>query len=306
MSELLFFAIPFFIGTMILEFLLLRHEQQEGKVIGYEGKDSAASISMGLGYLALASVAKFATLPIYYWLYQNRIFDLEGFWWAIPLLFLGEDLCYYWYHRAGHEVRFFWASHVNHHSSQHYNLSTALRQSWTTPFTGWIFWAPLPLLGFPVEWMITASAISLLYQYWIHTEKIPKLGVFGLIFNTPSHHRVHHGKDIKYLDRNYAGILIIWDRLFGTFQAEEEDPHYGLLHDIDTFNPVKIAFHEWADMLRDAWNARTLRGKLGTLFMPPGWKEDGSGETVATLQSALSGKQSPPDPQGPAAAPASP
>ena len=209
MDPMLFYAIPFFLVTMAVEWRTLREDRA---MKGYEGKDSAASISMGLGYLGIASVLKLASIPLFLFLYQYRVFDLGGYWWTWPLLILCEDLCYYWYHRAGHEVRLFWASHVNHHSSQHYNLSTALRQSWMSPVTGWVFWAPLPLLGFPVELVIAQQAISLLYQYWLHTEKITRLPGFRWVFNTPSHHRVHHGTNDHYLDRNYAGIFIIWDR----------------------------------------------------------------------------------------------
>jgi sterol desaturase/sphingolipid hydroxylase (fatty acid hydroxylase superfamily) len=200
------------------------------------------------------------------------------------LLLFAEDFCYYWFHRLHHEVRALWAAHVNHHSSTHYNLTTALRQSWTTPFTGFIFWVPLPLLGFPIEMILIQKSISLLYQYWLHTELIGKLDGFGVLFNTPSHHRVHHGRNPIYLDRNHAGIFIIWDKVFGTFEPEAEAVDYGLTKNIHTYNPVRIAFHEWSAMLRDAWNAETLRGRLGYLLMPPGWTEDGAGKTAPVLR----------------------
>ena len=283
MSALLFYAIPFFILTMFVEWRLLKHahEHHDGGHIGYEARDTGASLSMGIGHLAIAGAAKCATLPVLYGLYQLRLFDLPtnplAAWWIIPLLVLADDFCAYWSHRAGHEIRLFWAAHVNHHSSRHYNLSTALRQSWTTPLTNWIFWAPMPLLGFSVEMVITQQAISLLYQYWLHSEQIPKLPGFGLLFNTPSHHRVHHGRNPKYIDKNYGGILIVWDRLFGTFQAEEEQVEYGIIHQIDTFNPVRIAFHEWSDMQRDVARGGGLGRKLGYLFRPPGWRPAASG-----------------------------
>lgn len=176
------------------------------------------------------------------------------------------------------------ASSPRHSGCAHYNLTTALRQSWTTPFTGVIFWAPLALIGFPIEMILIQKSVSLLYQYWLHTELIGKLGWFGKVFNTPSHHRVHHGTNPLYLDRNHAGIFIIWDKMFGSFEPEAGPVDYGLTHNIHTYNPVKIAFHEWSAMLRNSWNARTWRGRLGYFFMPPGWCEDGTGKTAGVLR----------------------
>ena len=161
------------------------------------------------------------------------------------LLFFADDLSYYWFHRISHESRVFWASHVVHHSSQHYNLSTALRQTWV-PMTYFPFWLWLPLVGFPVWMVLLAQAWSLIYQFWIHTERIVRLPrPFEYVLNTPTHHRVHHGSNHVYLDKNYGGILIIWDRLFGTFIGEGERVRYGLTKNIETFNPVRVAFHEY-------------------------------------------------------------
>ena len=287
--EPIYYVIPFFIVSMLVEWRLLVHRQREDAasgLIGYTGKDSAASITMGFGMLAVNLVAKLAALALYYFLYQFRVFDIPFTWWGVVLLIVAEDFCYYWFHRSHHEVRALWAAHVNHHSSTHYNLSTALRQSWTTPLTGPLFWIPLPLLGFSVEMIVLAQTISLVYQYWIHTELIGSMGWFELVFNSPSHHRVHHGRNALYLDRNHAGILIIWDKLFGTFQAElpDEKVDYGLTTNIETYNPVRIAFHEWAAIFRDAARAKTLRGKLGAFFMPPGWQEDGNGRTAKVMR----------------------
>ena len=206
------------------------------------------------------------------------------------MLLFAEDLCYYWFHRIHHEVRFLWAAHVNHHSSQHYNLSTALRQPLLTPLTGPIFWAPLALLGFPPWMILTAQAWSLLYQFWLHTEAVDRLGPLEWILNTPSHHRVHHGKNVPYLDKNHGGIFIIWDRLFGTFAPEDERVVYGLTKDITTFNPLRIGFHEVAAIARDVARAPTLGAKLGYVVRPPGWSHDGSTQTATQLQNALSSK----------------
>jgi sterol desaturase/sphingolipid hydroxylase (fatty acid hydroxylase superfamily) len=279
--DLLLWAVPVFIVTMFIEWRLTL----TADVQGYRLKDTAACLSMGLGNLAVMGATKAAVLGIFIWLYEFRLFEIPtNTWWAWALLLLSEDFCYYWFHRFGHVVRFFWAAHVNHHSATSYNLSTALRQSWTGPLIGWVFWVPLPLLGFDPLMIITAQAISLLYQYWIHTELIDTMGPLEWVLNTPSHHRVHHGTDPLYLDRNYAGILIIWDRLFGTFEPETHRPSYGLTTNLETYHPVRIAFHEWAAILRDLRSAKTWRGRLGALFAPPGWREDGSGTTSEVLR----------------------
>jgi sterol desaturase/sphingolipid hydroxylase (fatty acid hydroxylase superfamily) len=203
------------------------------------------------------------------------------------VLFFAEDCAYYWFHRLHHEVRVLWAAHVNHHSSQHYNLSTALRQPLLTPFTGPWFWMPLPLIGFPPWMVLTAQAWSLLYQFWLHTEVIDRLGPLEWVLNTPSHHRVHHGSNVRYLDKNHGGILIIWDRLFGTFAKETERVVYGLTTNIETYNPLRIGFHEIASISRDVAGAPTVKAKLGYLFAPPGWSHDGSTQTATQLQRSL-------------------
>ncbi|MEE2786564.1 MAG: sterol desaturase family protein [Myxococcota bacterium] len=279
--NLLLWAIPVFFVTMGLELRLSRHHA----VQGYSLKDSAASLTMGIGNLVVMFSIKTVKFGLFLALYEFRFFEVPAeAWWAWIGLIFAEDFCYYWFHRGSHEVRFFWAAHVNHHSSTHYNLSTALRQSWTGPLVGWVFWVPLPLLGFHPLMIITAQAISLLYQYWLHTELIHRLGVFEWFMNTPSHHRVHHGRNPQYLDRNYAGIFIIWDRLFGTFEPEVEPVDYGLTHNLTTYHPVTIAFHEWRDMFGDVRRARTWRGRAMYLIGRPGWRESGQGKTAPMLR----------------------
>ena len=282
------YAIPAFIALLLIEAVLVAKMNHER----YELKDTLASLSMGVGNVIISALLKVVTFGALSFLYQFRLFELRSVWWVWVLLILAEDLCYYAFHRAGHEVRLGWAAHVNHHSSQRYNLSTALRQSWTTPITGMPFWWPLPLLGFDPIWILTAQSISLIYQFWIHTELIGKLGPLEWVLNTPSHHRVHHASDLKYLDKNYGGIFIIWDRLFGTFAAEQERPTYGLLQNIQTYNPLKIASHEWLALAQDlrkpglTWSQR-LRYALG----PPGWSHDGSKQTVKQLLAAAASVQ---------------
>jgi sterol desaturase/sphingolipid hydroxylase (fatty acid hydroxylase superfamily) len=209
-----------------------------------------------------------------------------------------DDFAYYWFHRASHECRFWWAAHVNHHSSQHYNLSTAIRQPWTGVLVGtWAPWFPLVLLGFPPEMIFVQSGFSLLYQFWLHTESIRRMPRwFEYLFNTPSHHRVHHAANPRYVDRNYGGTLMVWDRLFGTFAAEsdQEPCRYGLIKNIDTYNPIKIAFHEWAAIVRDVRSARSLREVFRYVFGPPGWQPDGRGPTADNLRASWLAAQSRP------------
>jgi sterol desaturase/sphingolipid hydroxylase (fatty acid hydroxylase superfamily) len=272
MPDLIQLAVPAFILLMLLEALVGVFLQREI----YELKDAAASITMGLGNLAVDLLAKVLQFSILTYLHRFAIFHIGFEWWAWLLLFFGDEFSYYWFHRVSHECRLFWASHVVHHSSQRYNLSTALRQTWTGSFMSFIFWIWLPIVGFAPVMIMTMKAISLLYQFWIHTEIVRSLGVFEAILNTPSHHRVHHGSNPRYIDRNHGGTLIIWDKLFGTFEPENpDDPvRFGLTKNIHTYNPVRIAFHEWAQMFRDAGNAPGWRNKLRYIFGSPGWHHE--------------------------------
>lgn len=279
-SNLVLFSIPAFLISIFIEVWYTRRHPE---ILGYEVKDTVASLSMGLINVGISAGTKLLAFAWFAWLYEHRVADVDS--WLV--LFFAEDLCYYWFHRAHHEVRFLWAAHVNHHSSTRFNLSTALRQPLLTPLTGPLFWSPLALIGYPPWMIMTAQAWSLLYQFWIHTEAIDKLGPLEWILNTPSHHRVHHGKNVPYLDKNHAGILIIWDRLFGTFALEETPVVYGLTHDIHTYNPLRIGFHEVAAIGRDVARAPTIGAKLGYVFAPPGWSHDGSSQTASELQKGL-------------------
>jgi sterol desaturase/sphingolipid hydroxylase (fatty acid hydroxylase superfamily) len=287
-SNLVLYAIPAFIALIVLEVIWARRAGG-ADVVGYELRDTTASLSMGIANVVVSAGAKLLSIPFFAFLYEHRVADLgqATMWWSWLVLLVAEDFFYYWFHRSHHEVRLLWAAHVNHHSSQHYNLSTALRQALLTPLTGPIFWAPLALLGFPPWMVLTAQAWSLLYQFWLHTEAVRNLGPLEYVLNTPSHHRVHHGKNVRYLDKNHAGIFIIWDRLFGTFQREDERVVYGLTKDIQTFNLVQIGFHEVSAIAADVRRARGLRAKLGYIFAPPGWSHDGSTKTAGQLQKML-------------------
>jgi sterol desaturase/sphingolipid hydroxylase (fatty acid hydroxylase superfamily) len=258
-------------------------------LLGYEPRDTWASLAMGIGNVAISAVTIFGATALWSWGYDRRWLSLgqPTLWWSWLLLFFAEDLCYYWFHRTHHEVRLLWAAHVNHHTSQYFNLSTALRQPWFTPLTGPIFWLPLALLGYPVAMIVTAQALSLMYQFWIHTEVVRRLPwPLEWLLNTPSHHRVHHGKNAAYLDRNHGGVLILWDRLFGTFAPEDERDrvHYGITRDLESFNPLRIATHELLDMLQDVRRAPSFKAALCYVLAPPGWSPDGTTKTAAQLR----------------------
>ncbi len=283
MPDIIHYAIPGFIVLMVVEAMV--SSAQDAQL--YELKDTAASLAMGIGNVIIKLLIKVPIFGAYMFAHQFAIFEIGNGWQAWLALFFLEDFTYYVFHRISHQCRFFWASHVNHHSSQRYNLSTALRQTWTGNLTGFVFWLWLPLLGFDPLMVMTMQAISLLYQFWIHTETIRKLGPVEWLLNTPSHHRAHHGSDTKYLDRNHAGILIIWDRLFGTFQVEEETVTYGLTQNISTFNPIKIAMHEWQAIWRDLRQPNPVAVRLAYVFRAPGWSHDGSRKTVKQMQQKL-------------------
>jgi sterol desaturase/sphingolipid hydroxylase (fatty acid hydroxylase superfamily) len=274
MAEVLYYAIPFFVLLLAVEWLSFRHDDDED-LVGYEPRDTRTSLTMGLGNVAVNAVWKFAVVALYAALYELTPLRIPaGAWWAWVLLFFADDLAYYWFHRVSHESRLFWASHVVHHSSQHYNLSTALRQTWV-PMTYVPFWLPLPLLGFEPWMILLAQSWSLIYQFGLHTEKVGKLPRWvEAVFNTPSHHRVHHGSNDVYLDRNYGGILIIWDKLFGTYVPEGERVRYGLTKNLETHHPVHVAFHEYADLWRDVRAAPSWRVRWGLLLRGPGWEPE--------------------------------
>jgi sterol desaturase/sphingolipid hydroxylase (fatty acid hydroxylase superfamily) len=270
---------------MLLEFVVSSNKNMKS----YTAKDAFSSIAMGLGNVFIGFLSKLFVFAALYYVYESfRIFTIPITWWSFVILFFLDDFSYYWFHRTSHENRFFWASHVVHHSSRHYNLSTALRQTWTGGFYSFIFWLWLPLLGFHPGMILFQMSISLLYQFWIHTELIQQMPKWiEFFFNTPSHHRVHHGSNPIYLDRNHAGILIIWDRLFGTFQPElkHEKVKYGLVVNIKTYNPILIAFNEWGALFKDLIT-RNLSGtnRIKYLYKPPGWKHDGTGKLSSDLK----------------------
>jgi sterol desaturase/sphingolipid hydroxylase (fatty acid hydroxylase superfamily) len=239
---------------------------------------------MGVGNACLGLVFGGIAVAAYSAAYAHRLVTMPWTWLAFAALVVLEDLTYYVFHRVSHEARLFWASHEAHHSSASYNFSTAVRQTWTGWIHGWLFWLPLPLLGFPVEWVLFQQGVSLVYQFFVHTELVGSLGPLEWILNTPSHHRVHHATNLEYLDKNYAGILIIWDRIFGTFEPERAPCRYGILKPLANRSPLTIAFSQWLSLARDVARARSWRGRLGYAFAPPGWNEVGDGATTRVLR----------------------
>ena len=279
------YAIPFFLLFMALEFLSMRYLEDDEPGRGYERRDTRTNVYMGLGSLVVNGGARVVALLGYSALYVISPLRLDTHqWWTWVYAIVAVDLLFYSEHRAAHRVRLLWAAHQAHHNSQRFNLSTAVRQKWN-PWWELLVWVPLPLLGMP-PWMIFFTySINLIYQFGVHTEKIDRLWrPIEFVFNTPSHHRVHHASDPEYLDKNFAGIFILWDRMFGTFRAETYRPTYGLTHNVDSYNPFKLQYYMYADIWRDVRRAATWREKFGYAFGPPGWSPADSGSpVVATL-----------------------
>ena len=286
-------AIPFFLVTFTFEWWAVKAGRANGR---YETKDALTSLGMGLGSVVTDTI--FASIGLWllmlFWPY--RLFDIPVTWWTFLIVFVAYDLTYYWKHRMAHTIRFWWAEHHTHHSSEHYNLTTALRQPWFGPLTGQIIMsAPLVLLGFHPAFIALSAGVNLVYQYWIHTEAIGRMPRwFEAVMNTPSHHRVHHATNPRYLDRNYAGVFIVWDKLFGTFEPEsgEERIRYGIVRQLGTFNLIWSVFHEWVGMAQDIWRA-PWRHKPAYLLREPGWSHDGSRETSAMIRARWEGRAAP-------------
>lgn len=290
-------AIPFFLISVILESLaalLLEDERPEAERIAPDGRavplrgqyhrqDALASMLMGLISVGTTGVLKVGALVVYAALFAYVApWQLpEGSVWSWLLVIVLVDLLFYWTHRIAHRVRIVWATHQAHHSSEYFNFATALRQKWNNSHD-LLIWLPLPALGVPPAMIFAAFSLNLVYQFFVHTERVDRLWrPIELVFNTPSHHRVHHGCDPEYLDRNYAGILIVWDRLFGSFQEEIRRPVYGLTKPVGTRNIWTLQTHEYAAIARDVRAAASWREKLGYVFGPPGWTPTASAPTAS-------------------------
>lgn len=286
LADPILYAIPAFIALMLAEIFVAWRRYPHR----YEARDTWTSLALGVGSQVMGAAVAGAVIAMAIWVSQYRVLDLglsfREYWWAWIACFVLDDLAYYWFHRTAHRVRWFWASHVIHHSSQHYNLSTALRQTWTGFFSlSFLFRLPLFLI-FPVEMVLFCGALNLIYQFWIHTEVIGRMPAwFEAVMNTPSHHRVHHGVNPRYLDSNYAGVFIIWDKMFGSFVPERDDEpvRYGIVKQLGSFNLLWAAVHEWVGIAQDMWRA-PWRHKMGYLLREPGWSHDGSRLTSAMIK----------------------
>jgi len=277
------YAVPGFVLLVLAEMLVARAQDRRR----YCPRDTLTSLLLGFGSTIAGALAAGGLFLMAERIHAFRIVDIGFVWWAWIACFVIDDLAYYAFHRSAHRVRWFWASHVIHHSSQHYNLSTALRQTWTGVLSlAFLFRLPL-FLVFPPEMVFFCGGVNLIYQFWIHTEVIGRMPRwFEAVMNTPSHHRVHHATNPLYLDRNYAGVFIVWDRMFGSFVAEDaaDPPRYGIVRQLGSFNPLWAAFHEWVGIARDVWHAPGLTAKIGYIVGPPGWSHDASRDTSETIR----------------------
>jgi sterol desaturase/sphingolipid hydroxylase (fatty acid hydroxylase superfamily) len=284
------YAVPVFVALILIEIAWARRHAPEA----YEAQDMRTSLLLGLGSTIEGALVGGAIYAAALWLYDHRVATVPFVWWAWLAMLVLDDFNYYWVHRIGHRVRWLWAAHVNHHTSQHYNLSTALRQTWTGFFAvsfGLRIWPAF--IGFSPAMILTVGAINTIGQFWIHTEAVRRMPRwFEWLFNTPSHHRVHHATNPLYLDRNFAGVLMLWDRLFGTFQPEldSEPVRYGVVRQLGTFNVLHSVFHEWKAMLGDFARA-PWRYKLAYLIREPGWSHDGSRETSDMIRARWNAAQ---------------
>jgi len=281
---------PFFFGFVLLEWLGIKYGKLGGR---YEPKDAWASMAMGMGNLFAEMFTGFIGIAILIWAWNLPIRTLDWGYsiWAVIAAFIAQDFLYYWKHYAYHKIRWFWAAHVVHHSSEHYNLSTALRQPWNNQILGLaVLSLPLVLLGMHPLLLAFVGAFNLVYQYWIHTQAIDKCPKwFEAVMNTPSHHRVHHGTNPRYLDANFAGIFIIWDKMFGTFvpEMDDEEISYGIITPVGTYNPVKIAFVEMITMFKDVVRpGLKVSERFKYLFKAPGYSHDGSRQGTSDIKRA--------------------
>jgi sterol desaturase/sphingolipid hydroxylase (fatty acid hydroxylase superfamily) len=285
-AKVTLFALPIFFIAILIEITAKKLLNARGTL---NSVDDSVSIFMGLMSVVTNGAAAFITLGMLLWAEQFKIFDLPLTLTVIIACFILDDLRYYLHHRIAHRCRWPWAMHIIHHSSRRYSLAVALRQGWTKHFTGTtVLKIPLVLIGFNPILVIFCGALNAVYQFFLHTETVHKLPKwFEAIFNTPSHHRVHHGKNPEYLDSNYAGTLIIWDKIFGTFVPENENayPDYGLVKDFETFNPFKIFIHEYWGILKDVFGSkRSLKDRLLYIVAPPGWSHDNSRKTSKDIK----------------------
>lgn len=289
--------LPFFIPAGIIFITIeviisIRHDKEL-----YEWKDSAASAAVGLGAVLMQILTKAGTLAVFYFFFNvfQPVREMLGYewlgagWFIWVLAILGDDLCFYWHHRFAHTIRILWAAHIPHHSSEYFNFGTSFRNSWTIFFFKPIYWLWMPIVGFHPVMVLTAMTISSLYQFCLHTLSVPHLGWFEKIFNTPQLHQIHHSQNMAYMDKNYGGIFIFWDKLFGTFHDGRDGQirYFGVTKPPDSYNPVKIITHEYENIIADIRSAKRLKDKLNYIFNAPGWSPDKSSLTVKEMMKVM-------------------
>jgi alkylglycerol monooxygenase len=268
--NIILYAVPFFFLLIFIELFL---ERSKGTHY-YRINDSINSLTAGVLSRMIGIVKQLFPLTIYVVAYEQlALFQIVPSWWMWLVAFVFYDFCYYWNHRFGHEMNILWAAHVVHHSSEEYNLTTALRQS-SSSFFSWIFYLPMAILGFDPIVLITVGSLNLIYQFWVHTQHIPKLGWYEWVFVTPSNHRVHHAQNQIYIDRNYGGVFIIWDRIFSSYQEEldSEKPIYGIRKALKSWDPLWANVHVYSQLFKDCWHAKRWQDKLLIWFKRTGWR----------------------------------
>lgn len=260
------YALPAFGLLLLIEFLYGYFNKQNTY---HDLKDTVASLSLGMTQVIVTIILASTLLALDNLLYQHRLFEFGNKWYELVLLFLLMDFSFYWWHRASHRVRFLWANHVNHHSSKEYNFSTALRQPVFSSILRPLFYFYIPWLGFDPQLLIIMGSVSLVWGVWSHTKHIGKLGFLEYVIVTPSAHRVHHGKNPEYIDKNYGGVFIFWDILFATYEKEVNPVEYGITKDIKTYNFFTMIFHEWQAWYKDVIQSKSLREAFNHTFHPP-------------------------------------
>jgi sterol desaturase/sphingolipid hydroxylase (fatty acid hydroxylase superfamily) len=284
LDDVLTFLGLIMLASSVLEALILKFVAKRQ----YDWRAAIASFGTLLGRYVSDLVPIGLAMPGAYWLYRHRLLEPGRYGlWKYLLLFVALEFAYYWWHRTSHRSRWFWSHHAVHHSANELNLSAAYRLGWTSRLMAtYVIFSPLAVLGFEPQAIFGAYSLNLTYQFWVHTEWIPKLGPLEWLLNTPSAHRVHHASNLEYLDANYGGVLIVFDRLFGTYQPERQSVpiRYGLVHPLQSYNPLLIAFHQFIPLFRDLRSARSVRAVFGYLFAPPGWRPDGPGDTTDEMR----------------------
>ena len=284
------YAFPLFIICMVVEYFLARHL--------FDIKESLAGIMIAIGATFITSFTKAATIAVYFFFFEFflefrlELLGIESFgwsWYVWLACLLMDDMCFYWHHRFSHSIRILWAAHIPHHSAKKFNLTIGIRNGWFIPLYKPIWWLWMPLIGFEPIMLAITLIINSIYQFTLHTQLVPSWGWIGQIINNPYVHRVHHACNIEYLDKNHGGIFLIWDKLFGTFVNVDDKikPTYGVIHDPNSYNLIKIHTHEFEDIWRDVKSVKSWSDKLKYMFYPPGWSHDNSSKTTKQHQREL-------------------